>query len=251
MTKRHRSTRERTEDAKELPPESEHLYRVLAENTSDMITLHLPDGTFLYVSPACRTMLGYEPEDLVGTRAFDLMHPDDVERIRGIAQRAVATGVYDVAEYRHLAKDGRYVWVEVSGKVVRNQDTGKITDIICVVRDITERKRAEDERARLAMAIEHAAEAVVVTDSEGIIEYVNPAFEQITGYTREEAIGRNPRILNSGKQNKAFYVHLWETITRGDVWSGRFTNMRKDGRLYEEEATISPVLDAEGKIVSY
>ena len=251
MTKRHRSTRRRTEDAKELPPESEHLYRVLAENTSDMITLHLPDGTFLYVSPACRTMLGYEPEDLVGTRAFDLMHPDDVERIRGIAQRAVATGVHDVAEYRHLTKDGRYVWVEVSGKVVRNQDTGDITDIICIVRDITERKRAEGERARLAMAIEHAAEAVVVTDSEGIIEYVNPAFEQITGYTREEAIGRNPRILNSGKQDKAFYVHLWGTITRGEVWSGRFTNMRKDGRLYEEEGTISPVLDAAGKIVSY
>ncbi|MBI5572493.1 MAG: PAS domain S-box protein [Desulfomonile tiedjei] len=111
--------------------------------------------------------------------------------------------------------------------------------------------RSLAERERLVSAIEQAAEAVVITDVEGTIHYVNPAFESITGYTREEAIGRNPRILKSGEHDDAFYQQLWDTIQGGDTWSGRLINRRKDGRLFHEEATISPVKDPSGKITDF
>jgi len=117
--------------------------------------------------------------------------------------------------------------------------------------DITERKQAEVAQARLATAIEQAAEAVVITDTQGTIQYVNPAFEKVTGYSREEAIGRNLRFLKSGKHDTEFYQRLWAVLTRGEVWRGHFVNKRKDGTLYEEEATISPVRDAAGRIIHY
>ena len=109
----------------------------------------------------------------------------------------------------------------------------------------------EQDQTLLATAIEQAAEAIVITDAEGTIEYVNPAFEQITGYTCEEAMGANPRILKSGKHDDAFYRDLWETIGDGRVWSGRFSNLKKDGTLFEEEATISPVRDEQDEIIAF
>jgi len=86
-------------------------------------------------------------------------------------------------------------------------------------------------------------ETIVITDAQGLIEYVNPAFETVTGYTREEALGENPRILQSGKHDAAFYHALWETLVIGGTWRGRLINRRKDGAIYTEDAVISPVLD--------
>jgi PAS domain S-box-containing protein len=110
---------------------------------------------------------------------------------------------------------------------------------------------AEEALRRLGTAIEQAAETIVITDATGTIEYVNPAFERITGFSREEAIGQNPRILKSGKQDATFYRQLWATLTRGEVWSGHLINKRKDGAFYEEEATISPVRDDYGRITHF
>ncbi len=118
-------------------------------------------------------------------------------------------------------------------------------------RDITASKQAEEDRARLATAVEQAAEAVVITDAEGRIEYANPAFERITGYTRTEFLGQNPRMLRSGRHDAAFYRDLWDTIRAGETWTGRFVNRRKDGTLYQEDATISPVRDSVGKIAHF
>jgi len=117
--------------------------------------------------------------------------------------------------------------------------------------DITERKKAEKERIRLATAIEQSAECVVITDVYGDIQYVNPAFEKITGYKKEEVTGKNPRVLRSGKHDENFYRNMWQTITSGRVWSGHFINRNKDGTYYEEEATISPVLDKNRKVTNY
>jgi len=113
------------------------------------------------------------------------------------------------------------------------------------------RKQAEAERAKLAMAIEQAAEVIVVTDAAGTIQYVNPAFEAVTGYSRAEALGANPRMLKSGVQDDAFYRELWNTISHGGIWRGKFVNRRKDGSHYVEEATISPVKDPGDMITSY
>jgi PAS domain S-box-containing protein len=103
----------------------------------------------------------------------------------------------------------------------------------------------------MARAIEQSAETIVITDTAGKIEYVNPSFERTTGYSRDEAIGQNPRMLKSGKQDEAFYQKLWETISSGETFKGNMTNRRKDGSFYEEEATISPVFDSSGKVINF
>ncbi len=109
----------------------------------------------------------------------------------------------------------------------------------------------EDERQRLFTAIEQAAEGIVITKADGVIEYVNPAFEQLTGYPRAEAIGHKPSIVKSGRHDDAFYARLWTQLTEGRVWRGRFTNRAKNGRLFDEEATISPVRNQDGKITHF
>lgn len=118
----------------------------------------------------------------------------------------------------------------------------------CLIGEI---KKSLKERSLLATAIEQAGEIIVITDSDGNIRYVNPAFEYITGYKKEDALGKNPRVLQSGKHKEKFYKHLWNTIISGSIWRGHFINRKKDGTFYEEEATISPVKDTTGSLTGY
>jgi PAS domain S-box-containing protein len=108
-----------------------------------------------------------------------------------------------------------------------------------------------EAQARLATAVENAAEAIIITDIKGHIQYVNPAFESISGYTHSEIISRHVSVLDSGKQNSLFFNELWQTIKQGSVWKGHFINKKKDGSLFETEATISPVRDSDGEIISF
>jgi two-component system cell cycle sensor histidine kinase/response regulator CckA len=114
-----------------------------------------------------------------------------------------------------------------------------------------ERRRAERDRASLAAAVEQTAEEIVITDVEGNILYCNPSFERLTGYSRSEVIGRNPRILKSGKQDAEFYRNLWTTIVSGGIWVGRFTNRKKDGSFYHAEGSISPIYDASANLTGF
>jgi PAS domain S-box-containing protein len=122
---------------------------------------------------------------------------------------------------------------------------------IWTFRDITERKLAEQQLRVQTTALDAAANAVVITDHNGTIQSVNPAFTTLTGYTSEEVVGQNPRILKSDKQDKAFYRNLWQTISSGRAWNGEVTNRRKDGSLYVEEMTITPLRNADGVIARY
>ena len=116
---------------------------------------------------------------------------------------------------------------------------------------ITDERRYIKELRQLSAAIEQSSEEILITDAMGIIQYVNPAFVKTTGYTQEEALGQNPRILKGDQQECTFYEELWNTISAGQTWTGRFINKRKDRTLYTEEAAISPVCDPEGRIVNY
>ncbi len=120
-----------------------------------------------------------------------------------------------------------------------------------ILRDVTERQRAEEALRTLSRAIEQTGDSVVVTDRDGVIQYVNPSFEKLTGFSREEALGANPRILKSGHHPLEFYEKLWNTILSGEVFRTVFTNRRKDGRLYHEDETITPVRDSQGHITHF
>ncbi len=128
---------------------------------------------------------------------------------------------------------------------------GNAAGTLLICEDVTVQTEVDEERRRLAQAVEQAAEAIIITDLSASIRYVNPAFERVSGYSRSELIGRNPRILQSGQQDGEFYRRLWSTITAGQIWTGTLINRRRDGSLYEETAVISPIRDERGEIVSY
>ncbi len=130
-------------------------------------------------------------------------------------------------------------------------EIGKTIAAAELIEDITAQKQAEEERTRLATAIDKAAESVIITDAEGTIQYVNPAFERITGFSREEAIGESAKIIVGSKHDHTYYRAILDTISRGGPWSGRFTNERDDGTSYEVEVTISPVRDSMGTVINY
>jgi PAS domain S-box-containing protein len=139
----------------------------------------------------------------------------------------------------------------VSVKFPWRDARGEIIGVCGISTEITALKQSQIELARLASAIEQAAETVVITDLNGIVQYVNPAFCKVTGYTREEMLGQHTRMLKSGKQDDVFYQHLWSTLMRGQVWTGRLVNRKKNGELYTEDATISPVYDHNGKLINF
>lgn len=150
----------------------------------------------------------------------------------------------------HKCPDGQRLRLEQAAFPLRNPD-GETIGVILYLTDIGDQRRKEVERQRLTTALEQVAESIVITDGRGAIQYVNPAFERITGYTRGEALGQTPAILNSGMHDDTFYGAMWQTLRRGDVWTGHFINRKKNGDIYEEEASISPVKDADGEIAHF
>ncbi len=161
-------------------------------------------------------------------------------------QRLVSDPILKLAEAAGQVSAGGDYSVRVAKQ--SNDEIGRLCDGF---NDMLEQIQRRDRALEFLAAIEQAGDAIVITDPDGTIEYVNPSFERMTGYTRAEAVGGKPSILKSGRQDDSLYRELWETLKRGDVWKGHFTNRRKDGSLYEEEAAISPVRDAAGTIVKY
>jgi PAS domain S-box-containing protein len=209
------------------------------------------DWTMLFVSQGSSALTGYPPEDLVQNAriAFgDLVHPEDQERIYREVMEAVEKGQTFELEYRIRTRDGEIRRVWERGRFFSHPEGGRLEGFIM---DVTARKVAEDERERLLAAIEQMGEMLLITDARGAIQYVNPAFERVTGWSRTEIRGRNPRILKSGVQDATFYHEMWRTLVSGRTWRGRLVNKRRDGTLFTEEALISPVLDQTGKIVNY
>lgn len=176
--------------------------------------------------------------------------PEYREKIRDLVTACIREGKAFDEELQIVGVQGHRIWVRIIGEALRGED-GTIARLQGAIQDISERKQAEAIKERLMSAIEQAGEIIIISDPEGVIQYVNPAFIAVTGYDRSEAIGQNPRILKSGKQNDAFYRTLWETLVAGHTWKGRMINRRKDGKYYTEDSTISPVMDAAGQIVNY
>ncbi|MFZ1986579.1 MAG: PAS domain S-box protein [Desulfatitalea sp.] len=229
--------------------DSEKRYRRLFESAKDgILILDADTGKVVDVNPFLLQLLGYSYDAIHGQYIWELGVFKDIAASKE-AFKTLQDNEY--IRYEDLPLEthaGHPIAVEFVSNVYL-VDHSKV--IQCNIRDITARKRAEAERKRMIAAIEQVGEAIVMTDAQGVIQYVNPAFERATGYSREEAVGQNPRILKSGKQDESFYHHLWDTLSGGRTWSGRMVNRRKDGTLYTEDATISPIRNPEGWIVNY
>jgi two-component system, cell cycle sensor histidine kinase and response regulator CckA len=233
--------------------DSEKRYRRLFESARDgILILDAETGRVVDVNPFLLQLLGYPYDQMYGQYIWELGVFKDIaaskEAFRTLQENEYIR--YDDLPLETL--DGRAIAVEFVSNVYL-VDYCKV--IQCNIRDITARNTArkleEAERKQLLAAIEQAGEAIVMTDAAGVIQFVNPAFERTTGYSREEAVGKTPRILKSVEQDELFYRDLWDTISGGRIWAGRMVNKRKDGTLYTEESTISPVRDESGRVVNY
>jgi len=237
-------------EAEEALRESEAQYTGLFKNAPIGMYRTTLDGRILMSNLAMVEMLGFESSEELAKRHLDssgFATDQSRERFKEIITR---DGHVRGLEYEILKKDGTPILIRENARLVRALD-GSVMYYEGSMEDITDRRRVEDERARLAQAIDQAGEIVMITDIDARIVYVNPAFEQGTGYDLEEVIGENPRFLKSGHHDEAFYHRMWQTLARGESWSGSFVNKHKDGSLIEEQTVISPVRDEMGMIVNY
>ncbi|ATX82116.1 PAS domain S-box-containing protein [Mariprofundus ferrinatatus] len=219
-------------------------FRQVVEQASDGIFIADINGQYVDVNSAGCQMLGFERDEIIGKTIVDLFPPEDLQRLQKSKDEMLDGGT-NTSEWRLKRKDGTYVPVEVSANILPDGQWQGF------VRDISERKQAEAQVRRLSQAIEQSGEAVAITDLEGTIEYINPAFTTLTGYSEEEAIGKNHRLLKGGGQHNQAYRSMWETISAGRMWQGKVINRAKSGELYPAMLTISPIRDEDGNITNY
>ncbi len=217
--------------------ESENRYRSLFEHTQDAILLTTPDGQILAANPAACSIFGRTAENIRRAGRDSLVDFTD-PRLLGALEARRLHGKF-TGELTLLRNSGEKFDAEVSSSVFADREGNLNTSMI--IRDITDRKLAEDALRLQSSALTSAANAIVITDRRGAVIYVNPSFTHLTGYSLDEVKEKNLRILRSGNQDEAFYRKLWDTIISGKVWSGRLVNRRKDGSVYHEEQTITPV----------
>jgi len=210
----------------------------------------LQDDVFTYVNPKFGQIFGYCPEELTGSKTLlDLVARDDQIRVITQFLRPLQELSYSLHFYfRGRRSDSASIDLEVNG--TRTQLNGKPA-IIGSLLDITERKRAEEQLSKLWQAVEQSPVSVVITDLRGRIEYVNPRFTEVSGYSEAELVGQNPRILKSGAMDRDFYQNLWQTISSGREWHGELHNKKKSGELFWESGSISAVKNSEGRITHF
>ena len=235
--------------------ESRRQYAALLGNLPGMVYRSPPERqqTMEFVSDGCRDLTGYEPEDLINDRVIsfdDIIHPDYREVVWTQWQACIREKRQLSMEYEIISRQGERKWVwEIGGAI--HDDAGNLTSLEGSITDITNLKQARVERERLMTAIEQTQDAVLITDAQGTIRYRNPAFTQITGYTREETIGRKPNLLQDGEPGAEAFKTIWEQIKNGTPWNGILNTRVKDGRTITERVSISPVVDETGRITNY
>jgi len=231
--------------------ESERKYRSLYNSIRDAILVADTNRIIIDCNPAFVDLFGYSPEDIIGKKTITIYENEIGYTAIGNALRTKGSEFSEFLYTGNFRKKSGEVFPGETKVFYLRDDKGTLIGAIGLIRDVTKRQQVEAERNRMMAAIEQINEMIVITDTEGAIQYVNPAFERVTGYSRKEVLGLNPRILKSGEQDQNFYRKLWATIADGKTWEGRIVNKRKDGTLFTEDTTISPVCDAAGQIVNY
>ncbi|MBL0312756.1 MAG: PAS domain S-box protein [Holophagaceae bacterium] len=231
--------------------ESEEKQRMIIEHSVQLFYSHTPDNLMTYVSSQVGEFFDAGPDDTY--RPWTDFLTDNPVNALGleISRQALETGERQRPyELELLTPRGRIIWVEVHESPV--VDHGHVIAMVGALTDITESKRTHDQLRLQGGALEAAANAITITDQKGVIQWVNPAFSALTGYSASEAIGRRPGdLIKSGKQDPGFYSRMWTTLLDGKIWRGEIINRRKDGSLYTGEKTITPLKDDRGEITHF
>ncbi len=226
---------------------SEARFRNLFASSPDAIFVEDSNGVVLDVNPAACKLHGTTADELIGQNVLDLIpaaHRPKAE----LLFREMVEGKREQLQAFTWARDGRAIPVELMARPIEHAGTPAL---LIHVRDITERMRTEAELVKLSRAVEQTADAVFITDRAGKIEYVNPAFEQMTGYPAAEAVGRLPNLLKSDRHDRDFYRRLWETILAGRTFRAVLTNRKKNGELFFVDQTITPLKDSAGRVLHF
>lgn len=215
---------------------------------------HVPSGRMIF-SDLCSQMLGYAEEDIAPNRSSweQLIHADDKAMVN-MALNAHLSGKTPIyrSEHRMLHRDSHWVWIHDIGRVLEWNAEGQPLRAVGIHQDISRRKMAEARDYLLVSALKAVGHGVIITDIDANIEWANPAFERLTGYSVEEVVGHKPgELVKSGEQDNLFYQQLWYTILSGETWCGELVNKRKDGSLYNEELTIAPVKNEQGEVCHF
>jgi PAS domain S-box-containing protein len=224
---------------------------LVVQETENLVVITDPQGHIEWVNAAFTRVTGYSSEEVLGKKPGDFLQgkrtdPATVEKIRTAirAQKNIRTQLIN------YSKSGREYWLDINIQPVFGNEN-EVVKFVAIETDITTQKLAEEELRKLSRAIEQSTATVLMTDRHGQIEYVNPHFTRLTGYTAEEARGKNPRILKSGAQPPEFYRELWSTLKNGTDWRGEFCNKKKNGEIYWESAVISPIKNQAGEITHF
>ncbi len=227
--------------------ESEKRFRTFTEHAPLAIVVYV-DGRVDYANAKAAEVFGIDAGELLGKSLLDFIHPDCHELVKRRYARALNHEELEPIEEQLVLPGNRVVDVEVSAMPI---EIGGKRGVMAIFNDITRRKQAEAEVRKLSQAVEQSPISVVITDALGNIEYVNAAFSRITGYAPAEVVGRNPRILQSGRTPPATYEELWNAVANGKVWSGEFINKKKDGTIFWEKAVVSPMFGPDGQLSHY
>ena len=233
--------RERAETA--LRESHQQMLTAMEGTDEGFWSLDMQSGVVTYDANWAR-VLGYEAREMqFGADWWDEhVHPQSRSRFSEAMENYLSgREKYYETEYRVKTNQGKWIWVWSRGICSQFDEQKKPLKIVGTQRDITEKKKAEGAFQQLVTAIEQVEDCIIITDANANILYVNPAFEKVTGYDKESVLGENPRLLKSGVQSLQFYEEMWDTLTDGQVWTGRMVNRRRDGSLYDEEASITPV----------
>ena len=238
--------------------DSEARYRLLAENARDAVwLLDIATLRLVYISPVVEQLLGYTPEEMYQMALADILEADDLPKALEWLDHHVrrfnagdAQAATDTIELAHRHKNGSPVAMELSVRLVPD-DSGRATQVQGVSRDISERKQAELQIRKLSQATSQSPVAVLITSPKAVIEYVNPAFERMSGYSASEVVGHNPRLLQSRRTPRDTYRRMWDALGRGETWQGELINRHKDGRHYLQSVTIAPLRDERGQVMQY
>ena len=206
-------------------------------------------GIILEANEEAERLLNLPRQGIIGRRHVDLHPPERADEYRRVFEEHLRQPRPTLVEVEVMNSEGRRIPVEISANHINLPNGRRLFQGI--FRDVSERKRTEDQLRKLSRAVEQSPASIVITNLQGDIEYVNPKFTKITGYSAEEALGKNPRILKSGDMPITAYQKLWETITSGGEWRGEFHNKKKNGELFWEAAALSPIRDAQGAITHF